>query len=241
MVESGRETRFCTLLGKDCCMFKKMLIVVFYFVICANAWGEIVAPEKTDLGKLIPITSTDNADIFIWSVPDGLDFMAIEGNKKLICTGLEGSYKVQLTTITIDWTTKQITQSPQQSKMVMIGKGAPPDPVDPVVPDPVLTGVAKEVYDWSKTVATHRDCAKELSGNYKTIAAKFASMTVTIEQAMTQLRELNNKVLDTREEKDAWAVFGSRLEEKLNSVWPMEKTLFVSFLNEVSLGLSYVK
>jgi hypothetical protein len=202
-------------------------------------WGEIVAPEKSDVGKLIPITCTDEADIYIWGVPEGIDYRAIDNNKELICTGLEGVYKFQLTTIKVDWDTKKITQLPQQNKLVIIGKGLPPVP--PPIPEPVLTGLAKEVYQWGKAVENHRGLASGLSTNYKAIATKYAGMTVTIEQAMNQLRDLNNKVLDVREKKDAWAVFGSRLEEKLTAAWPMDKPTFVKFLNDVALGLSYVK
>ena len=224
--------------------FRNLTGLLIWITMVMPVWGEIKAPEKSDVGKLIPIVCTDEADIYIWGVPEGIDYIAIDDNKELICTGLEGVYKFQLTTIKVDWDTKKITQLPQQSKLIIIGKGlppVPPTPPTPPTPKPVLTGLAKEVYGWGQAVQTHRDLAQGLGANYKTIGAKYAGMTVTIEQAMNQLRDLNNKVLDAREKKDAWAVFGSRLEEKLTAAWPMDKPTFVKFLNDVSLGLSYVK
>jgi len=207
-------------------------------------WSDIQAPEKVEVGKLLPVVATDDADIFIWSVPDGIDFVAIDGNKKLICTGLEGSYKFQLTTIKINWDTKQLTQSPQQTKVITIGKGLPPvpppdDPVDPV--DPALTGFAKEVYGWAKTVTGHRSLGVRLSDNYLTVSVKYGASELTLEQAMEELRTLNGKVLDSREKKDSWAIFGSRLEEKMLAGWPMTKEQFVNLLNDVALGLSHVR
>ena len=87
----------------------------------------------------------------------------------------------------------------------------------------------------------NRECATPISKNYSTVADKYNKMELTVQQAFDELRKLNNAVLDTREEKDSWAVFGSRLEEKLNSVWPMDKAATVRFLQDVALGLSHVK
>ena len=210
-----------------------------------QGWSEIKCPERIDVGKLLTVEATDEANIFIWSVPEGIDYVAIDGNRKLICTGLEGSYKFQLTTIKVDWDTKQLTQSPQQMKTVVIGKAVPPKPEpdkpDPVNPDPVLSGLAKEVYDWAKTVTSYRELGVKLSDNYLAVGAKYAASEITLEQAMEELRGLNGKVLDTREKKDSWAIFGSRLEEKMVAGWPMEKEKFVALLKDVATGLSYVK
>lgn len=227
---------------RDLAMFRKLLCLWVWIILAVPVWGGIVAPEKSEVGKLIPISCTDEADIFIWGIPEGIDYRAIDNNRELICTGLEGVYKFQLTIIKMDWEQKKFTQLTLPAKLILIGKVGPPQPPPPPpTPEPALTGLAKEVYAWGKSVEKYRKYGKDLSENYKTVSIKYAGMTVTIEQAMVQLRELNNKVLDAREKKDDWAIFGSRLEEKLTTAWPMDKPTFVKFLNDVSLGLSYIK
>lgn len=225
-------------------LWRFVLTVYVFLTMVLPVWGEIVAPEKAEVGKLIPISSAEDADIYIWAIPEGIDSLLMSNNKELVCTGLEGIYKFQLTTVKLDWDMQTYIVSPLQSKLIVIGKvvpPVPPTPPPPPTPEPVLTGLAKDVYGWGKEIENHRNLSSGLSANYKTVATKYAGMTLTIEQAMTQLRDLNNKVLDAREKKDAWAVFGSRLEEKLTVAWPMNKPTFVKFLNDVSLGLSFVK
>ena len=217
-------------------------VLVFIFLISGIATrlqAEIVAPDKIDLGKLLRVSTPDDADLFFWSVPDGIDYEASIDNKKLVCTGLAGTYKFQLTSFRIDWDNHKVTPLPQSMKIVVIGEAKPPTP--PVPPPIPLVGTAKEVYEWGMSVAVNRDLANRLSVNYKTIATKYNNMEVTVAQALEELRILNNKVLDTRDKKDAWSVFGSRLEEKMNNAWPMEKTVLVKMLEDISLGLSYVK
>jgi hypothetical protein len=220
------------------------LLVGLLLILClvGQGKGEIQGLERQDVGKLVTLTATDDAQIFIWSIPDGVDFQAIEENRKVILTALEGSYKISLTTIKVNWETKQLTQSPQQSKVISFGKGLPPvPPVPPVPPTPDLKGLAKEVFDWASSVKEFRELGVKLSDNYLAVSLKYAASELTLEKAMDELRTLNGKVLDTREKKDAWAVFGSRLSERMTISWPMEKEKFVAFLNDVALGLNHVK
>jgi hypothetical protein len=228
-------------------MGKRLLLMWFGLLcLCGEGWGEITCPDKVEVGKLLVVECTDVADVFIWNVPDGIDYVAIDGNKKLVCAGLEGTYRFGLVAIKIDWDTKAVVPSNQQTKVVTIGKGLPPVPPvpdpdkPPLPPAPVLTGLAKDVYDWGMA-SSAKDKGAELSKNYGLICTKYGKGEVTVEQAFNQLRELNNKTLNTRELKDSWAVFGSRLEEKLNAAWPMQKDVLTDFLKAVSLGLSYVK
>lgn len=203
------------------------------FLCCQVCQAEIVCPDNVVIGEKLVVKTSDQADIYLWQIPDAIQFEALPGNTELHCWGKVGKYKFGLVTLKIDWEAHKVIQGPQQYKELTITEGSTP-------PVP-LTGFAKEVYDWGMAVPINRECATPISKNYSTVADKYNKMELTVQQAFDELRKLNNAVLDTREEKDSWAVFGSRLEEKLNSVWPMDKAATVRFLQDVALGLSHVK
>lgn len=237
-------------------MLCRVLLGLFFWLLCIGCClGEIIAPDQIELGKLLKVTADNDADIFIWSIPSDIDYEVLEGNKKVICTGLEGSYKFELTTIKVDWDNKTFIQSPLQRKVIKIGSGVPPVPPPippvppvppvppPIPPDPInpLTGIAKDVYDWSMLVPSdNRSAARELSNNYQDIATDLKELGLTIEQSLNELRRLNNQVLDTKEKKNAWVVVGSKLQARMELTWPMTKEEFIGFLEQVSLGFSSV-
>lgn len=222
----------------------KMALILLIVILLLASWcnAEITGPDKVGEGKLIELLVTDEADIFIWQVSDGLDVRYLDGNKRVIATGLKGVYRLTLTCAKVDWEAKTVQQLPTMVKVVTVGDVEPVDPVDPPTPPPVnnLTGFAKEIFEWGM-LSTNKGDALALSTNYANVAKQYGDSLVTVEQAMDLLRKTNNEILNTREKKDAWSVFGSRLEERLSSLWPMEKDKLVGFLNDVAKGLSYVK
>jgi len=219
-------------------MKRIFLILCFLACLINPVMGEITGPQQLDMGKLLVVKCTDTADVFMWTVPEGIDGVFVDGNKEFHGAGLAGTYKFQLTTLTIDWDNRKITQSPTQTYTVVIGTPKPPDPVNP---QPDLTGLAKDIYVWASGVSAHKYLAVKLSSNYKQVATRYQKAEITVEQALEAIRTLNNQTLDNQEKRDAWAVFGSRLEDKMSSAWPMDKNTMVKFLNDVALGLSYVK
>lgn len=224
-----------------------LLMLIVWALINSFCHAEIVGSEKVEEGQLIDLTVTDVADIFIWQLSEGLDSRFFDGNKRVVASGKKGTYRFTLTCAKVNWEAKTVEQLPTLVKVVTVGASKPdpddPDPVDPDDPPnpvPDLTGFAKEVYSWAMQSSSKGD-AVALSANYANVAKQYGDNVLTVEQAMDLLRKTNNEILNTREKKDAWAVFGSRLEERLSSGWPMGKDKLVAFLNDVAKGLSYVK
>lgn len=219
-----------------------LLMLIVWVLINSFCHAEIVGPEKVEEGQLIDLTVTDVADIFIWQLSEGLDSRFFDGNKRVVASGKKGTYRFTLTCAKVNWEAKTVEQLPTLVKVVTVGAKPddPDDPDNPPIPVPDLTGFAKEVYGWAMQ-SSNRGDAVALSANYANVAKQYNDNMLTVEQAMDLLRKTNNEILNTREKKDAWAVFGSRLEERLSSGWPMDKDKLVAFLNDVAKGLSYVK
>lgn len=216
-------------------MIRVLAIVLLLTSIC---YGQIVGPEKVDLGQKIEVGIDPGVDVnlIFWTIPKGVDYVALDGNKKLYCWANVGSYEFVLNAAKINWEEHTVTQLPQATYTLVVGTPTPPTP-----PGPDLDGLALEVYQWGMMVQSNRELASALSDNYKSVSQKLKGIELTIEQALDQLREQNNKILNTQAKKDAWAVFGSRLQSKMESSWPMSREVFAGFLLDVSYGLSYVK
>ena len=205
-----------------------------------NCLAQIKGNEKIDIGGKIDLKIEGEWDIIFWSVSDEVEFETFDSNARLLAwTGSKEQVLIfDANVVKLDWERQKVTD--QQSFRHRITVGVPVPPIPPVPPD--LTGLAKDVFNWSMAVSSvYRSKANQLSVNYSNVAKRYADMELTLEQALEEIRKGNNSILSTQQEKDAWAVFGSRLQGEMSNRWPMDRVTFVKFLNDVAKGLSYVK
>lgn len=206
----------------------------------ANA--QIKGEQSIEVGGKIDLKIEGQWDLIFWITPEDIEFETFDNNIRLL--GWTGS-KEQTVYFTanvakLDWDNKTVDEQQTLRHKVVIGKPTPPPP--PIPPDPDLTGLAKDVFNWASAVdSTYRVKASALSQNYKSVADQLNNVELTIEQALDEIRKGNNEILNNQQAKDAWAVFGSRLQSAMSDSWPMNRVQFVTFLNSVALGLSKVE
>jgi len=224
----------------------RILLVSLLWCSALTANADLIGPTEIAVGKKIVLQCDDQVDLIFWSLPTNLEAEIVEKNTKVFLWGNVGKYAIVCNVVTLDWEQKQVLDQKQYQHVLTITGDTPtpipPDPPDPPTPNPDLSGLSKDIYEWAMAVDNpYRSKANQLSDNYLSISVKLDQMEVTVPQALEELRALNNAVLNTRELKDAWAVFGSRLQERMVSEWPMERVVFVKFLEDISKGLAHVK
>lgn len=217
----------------------RAILIGLAMLVCAVCNGQIVGPDNVDVGRKVVLKVAEDVDVnlIFWSIPKGIEYEATDNNRTLFIWGNVGTYDFILNAAKIDWESQTVIQIPQALHTLTIGTPEPPTP-----PDPDLEGVALECYQWGMSVdSEYRRYAVPLASNYMTVGKQLKNLELTVEQALQELRDNNNEVLDTQAKKDAWSSFGTKLQNKMQSSWPMNREIFAAFLADVGLGLSYVK
>lgn len=217
----------------------RILLTCLLLFIPYQSLAQVNGPSDIELGKKIVLTVEDDFDLLFWSIPNELEYESIDNNKTLFLWGKVGAYQIQLNGVKLDWENKTVKEQKQyRHELNIVDDDKPPKPN----PDPDLTGLQKDVFDWATQTVdkAYQSAASGLSDNYLSVATQLEGVELTIEQALEELRTLNNGVLDSQAKKDAWAVFGSRLQQAMVNAWPMNREEMVVFLKDVSIGLEYV-
>lgn len=178
---------------------------------CASAQIEIKVEKR------VRLEASGTADVWIWNAP--LPLVTEQQGSTLLVDGPAGTYRVQVTGLTIDWDSKQFSQ---QNGFVDITLGNPepgPEPgpgpgpgPSPDIPDDEF-GIAVKVAEWARELKLNK--TKEAAKNYEEAAARLLGekepILATIELAHKWTQEQNQKL----GLNDEWLTWGKRVE----AVW----------------------
>ena len=111
-----------------------ILAPLFALFLSSGTVGQINVPEKTDIYQPIVATSSEDAALYIWFYDDGVNAIEVDNGKTAHLWARPGSYKIYLTTVSVDFDKKQVTYSKHASVFTVVGEGPDPQPL-PIPPD----------------------------------------------------------------------------------------------------------
>lgn len=153
-----------------------IIVAVFVagIIACSTLFGQTIinVPDKIDQYKPIIIEAVDNANVYIWSLPDAASKVSLNNGKTLHVWAPPGKYSIKLTTIIVDFEKKDIKYNEGISQFEVLGNS--PAPVIPPVVPPVVP-VTSAFKDKVKTLlgkvpAASLTYKSKVADNYKEIA-----------------------------------------------------------------------
>lgn len=153
--------------------------IIFLFLLCSICFAQspekpiplVIEGETIVVVKNFPfkIIASPGADFYSWSIPDSLKSSSLD-NITTITNGSKGSYKISVTSITIDIDfeskKKKIIKTNQEIE-VNIGEVKPPEPPLPPVPiDPMVKSFRDAFLVSPGTDSSKREDVKKLSALY---------------------------------------------------------------------------
>jgi len=185
------------------------------------------------------------ANGWIWFAPPSLTVE--QRGQVLLVEGPPGKYRVQVTSLTMDYEAKTFTMESGFIDIVLGGKPTPPGPgpgpVDPTLPDDEF-GFGAAATSWLSTVKPeYLGYAVQLGANLRTAGKQLESGEIAeINTALSQVADNNQKILVTGSEQSAaWKEFNSSFNKKLNEHWPLDKSQTVAMLYNVAAVLGGVQ
>lgn len=218
-----------------------LLPLITLAALCSPCWGQtITLPEKVEGGvsAFISVAATTDGETVKWKALDaGLNVFPADLLKSTKTTVVSapkaGRYRLMA------YTAKDNAPSDPAETIIVVGTPGPdpPDPPGPDPPTPDLTGVAKLVFGWAKSVGNKAE-AKQIAENYATInaaigAGAYYNISTWEEQRSKIVADLYDKNRVVSQKNEKWGQFFLSLSGEMKRLDSEGKLTKLSELHEV--------
>jgi hypothetical protein len=149
----------------------RILATLCLMLATAVSSAQIIVPSTIDQYYPIVVESSEVADGYTWTYPEPLIGIQTNNGRTVHIWGPPGKYRVQLTTIKIDWKAEKFEQKAFTKSFTVLGVAPGPTPPGPTPPAP--TAFKSQLKEALAGVdAGFRSFAKDLGANYRITANK---------------------------------------------------------------------
>lgn len=223
-----------------------LLLLFLQSAIYAEATAVVTGPEQAAPGDLIILDATkSDCDAIKWTLANSTkSYLPVNNDRQCVfASGEAGQYVFVVSTAKAEGSVATVAVA---KFTITIGSPQPtptpgPTPVPPIPPQPVLTGLAKQAYDFAKGLQYKPGEAAQLAAVFRDVAAQAKNLNWGLSQIASSVgTEAKAKFFNSPDVVTRWGSFSTQFfVPTLQQV--KDSTTAVQVLNDIATGLEAVE